>query len=135
MYQIVIPSKLCVHPWTGLEFRGFGVLKCKAYFGKNRVSLFFFKILYVSSIVAIISLLGSVLKVIEKLRPFARRSVLTWVNCLEHISITHFFLSVVFGLLYSCWQIHKIFVYISFLLVQKISYTIFHKSFLQDGTQ
>ena len=42
-----------------------------------------------------ISLLGSVLEVIEKLRPFARRSVSIWVNCLEDILITHFFLSVI----------------------------------------
>ena len=48
-----------------------------------------------SSIVAMISLLGSVLEVIEKLRPFARRLVLIWVNCLEDTLITHFFLSVV----------------------------------------
>ena len=48
-----------------------------------------------SSTVAMISLLGSVLEVIEKLRPFARRSVSIWVNYLEDILITHFFLSVI----------------------------------------
>ena len=42
-----------------------------------------------------ISLLGSVLEVIEKLRPFGRRLVSIWVSCLEDISITHFFLSVI----------------------------------------
>ena len=44
---------------------------------------------------AMISLLGSVLEVIENLRPFTRRLVLIWVNCLEGISITHFFTSVI----------------------------------------
>ena len=39
-----------------------------------------------------ISLLGSVLEVIEKLRPFATRSISIWVNCLEDILITHYFL-------------------------------------------
>ena len=48
-----------------------------------------------SSTVAMISLLGSVLEVIEKLRPFGRRLVSIWVSCLEDISITHFFLSVI----------------------------------------
>ena len=72
----------------GLEF-----LKCKTYIGTNRVSLFFFKILY--CIVAMISLLGRVLEVIEKLRPFPRRLVSIWVNCLEDILRTHFFLSVI----------------------------------------
>ena len=46
-----------------------------------------------SSIVAMISLLGSVLEVTEKLRSFTRRSFSMWVNCLEGILITHFFLS------------------------------------------
>ena len=41
-----------------------------------------------------ISLLGSVLEIIETLRYFVRRWVLIWVNCLEDILITHFFLSV-----------------------------------------
>ena len=41
-----------------------------------------------------ISLLGSVLEVIEKFRPFARRSVSISVNYLEDILITNFFLSV-----------------------------------------
>ena len=41
-----------------------------------------------------ISLLGSVLEVIEKLRPFSRGSVSIWVNCLDEMLITHFFLSV-----------------------------------------
>ena len=44
---------------------------------------------------AMISLLGSVLEVIKKLRPFERRSVSIWVNYLEDILITHFFLSVI----------------------------------------
>ena len=67
-------------------------MKCKTYFGMNRVSLFFFKILYC---IFYSSYLGSALEVVEKLRPFARRSVSIWVNCLEHILITHFFLSVI----------------------------------------
>ena len=89
-----------------------------------------------SSIVAMISLLGSILKVIETLRSFARRLVLIWVNCLEDILITHFFLCYISGTL--CYfvlsdQFIK-FLYMSFLLNQKISYTSFHESFLQDGT-
>ena len=55
-----------------------------------------------SSIVAMISLLGSVLEVIEKLRPFASRKwVSIWVNCLEDILITHFFLCYISGALSS----------------------------------
>ena len=54
-----------------------------------------------SSTVAMMSLLGSVLEVIEKLRPFARRSVSIWVNCLEDILITHFFLCYISGALSS----------------------------------
>ena len=48
-----------------------------------------------------ISLLGSVLEVIEKLKPSAR-SVSLWVNynCLEDILITHFILSVILVALY-----------------------------------
>ena len=34
-----------------------------------------------------ISLLASVLEVIDKLKHFVRRSVLIWVNCLEDILI------------------------------------------------
>ena len=44
-----------------------------------------------SSIVAMISLLDSLLEVIEKLRPFARRSTLIWVNCLEDIFLDFLF--------------------------------------------
>ena len=39
--------------------------------------------------------LGSVLEVIEKLRPFVERSVSIWVNYLEEILVTHFFLSAI----------------------------------------
>ena len=46
-------------------------------------------------IVAVLSLLGSVLEVIEKLRLFLRKLVLNWDNCLEDILIAHFFLYVV----------------------------------------
>ena len=67
--------------------RRFGILKCKAYFGTNRVSLFFFKILYC------IFYSSYVLEIIEKLTPLARKSVSLWINCLEDILITHFFLS------------------------------------------
>ena len=71
------------------------MLKCKAYFGTNRVSLFFFKILYCIFYSSYDIFIRCVLEVIEKLRPFARRSVLIWVNCLEDILITHFFLSAI----------------------------------------
>ena len=64
-------------------------MKCKTYFGINCISLFFSRPFTVSFIVAMISLLGSLLKVIEKLRPFARRSVGIWINFLEYILITH----------------------------------------------
>ena len=85
-----------------------------------------------------ISLLGSFLEVIEKLRPFARRLVSIWVNCLEDILITHFFLSAILVALLCV----TLFLLISslnfriclFLLIQKISYTNFHESFLRDGT-
>ena len=55
----------------------------------------FSRSLTASSIVAMISLLENVLEVIEKLRPFARRSVSVWVNYLEDMLVTHFFLSVI----------------------------------------
>ena len=70
-------------------------MKWKAYFGTNRVSLFFFKILYCIFYSSYDIFIRRVLEVIEKLRPFARRSVLIWVNCLEDILITHFFLSAI----------------------------------------
>ena len=70
-------------------------MKCKAYFGTNRFSLFFFKIFYAIFYSSYVSLLGSVLEVIKKSRPFVRGSVSIWVNCLEGILITHFFLSVI----------------------------------------
>ena len=73
----------------------FGVLKCKAYFGMNRVSLFFFKILYCIFHCSYDIFIRQFLEVIEKLRPFARRLVSIWVNCLEDILITHFFLSAI----------------------------------------
>ena len=92
---------------------------------------------YASSTLAMISLLDSVLEVIEKLRPFARRLVSIWVNCLEDPLITHFFLSVI---LVALWV--ALFLLINslnfriclFFLIQKIFYTNFHESFLQDGT-
>ena len=59
-----------------------------------------------------ISLLGSVLEVIKKLRPFARRLVSIWVNYLEDILITHFFLSVILVALSVAL----------FLLINKFSY-------------
>ena len=79
----------------------FGVFKCNADFGTKRVSLFFFfsRSFTASSIVAKIPLFGIALELIEKLRPFARRSVSTWDNCLEEILITHFFLSVILAAL------------------------------------
>ena len=49
----------------------------------------------VTSTVAMISSLGSVLEVIKKSRPFARRSVSIWVNCLDEILLTYFFLSAI----------------------------------------
>ena len=52
-----------------------------------------------SSIVAKISLVGSVLEVIEKLRSFVRRSVLIWVNYLKDILLTHFFICYISGAL------------------------------------
>ena len=88
MYQIVILSKLCAHPRTELSLGGLEFWSVRLI--KNRVSLFFFKINYWSSIVAMIFLLGTVLEVIEKLRLFLKRSVLIWVNYLEDILITHF---------------------------------------------
>ena len=59
------------------------------------VSASSFSWLFTASSTVAISLLGSVLEVIEKLRPFARISVSIWVNCLEDILVTHFFLSVI----------------------------------------
>ena len=42
-----------------------------------------------------IYLLGSVLEVMEKLRPFVRRLVSIWVDCLEDMLITPLFQSVI----------------------------------------
>ena len=49
-----------------------------------------------------ISLLDSLLEVIEKLRPFARRSTLIWVNCLEDI-----FLDFLFSTFYTVKTLRK----------------------------
>ena len=56
---------------------------------------FFSRSFTASSIVSMIYFLGSVLEVIEELRPFARRSVSIWVNYLQDILIAHCFLSVI----------------------------------------
>ena len=112
-------------------------MKCKFDIGTNLVNLFFSKSVTASSIVATIFLFGSVLEVIEKLRLFVKRSVSIWVNCLEDTLITHFLLSVI--LVAFCVTLFLLinslnFVYVSFLLIQKISYIIFYESFLQEGT-
>ena len=70
-------------------------MKCKEHFSTNCVSLasFFSRSFTASSMVNLTSLLDSILEVFQKLRPFARRSILIWVNFMEDILITHFFLS------------------------------------------
>ena len=66
-------------------------------------------------IVAVIPLFGTALEVIEKLRHFARRSVSTWVNCLEDILITHIFLFVILVAFYVTL----------FLLINSLNFCIF----------
>ena len=82
-----------------------------------------------SSIVAMISLLGNVLEVTEKLRPFARRSVSIWIICLKDKYITSLFLSAILVAL--CATL--------FLLIYSLNFRIclffvnskeFHQSFL-----
>ena len=80
--------------WGGLEFWSVRLLVARIV-SASPFSRFF----TASCIVAMISLIGSVLEVIEKLRSFARRSVSIWVNCLKDILITHFFLSVILAAL------------------------------------
>ena len=65
-----------------------------------------------SSILAMVSLLGSVLEVIEKLRPFARRPISKWVNYLKDILIIHSFLSAILVAL--C---HNLFLLIIYFLI------------------
>ena len=70
-----------------------------------------------------ISLSSGILEVIKKFRPFARKTVSIWVNCLEDRLITNFFL---------CIMLVALFVTL-LLLYQKTSYTNFDESFPQDG--
>ena len=123
MYQIVILSKLCGHLGQVI-LRRFGVLKCKTYFGTNRVSLFFFKILYCIFYSSYDIFIRRVLEVIEKLRPFARRLVLIWINCLEDINNPFLFICYISGAL-CCFILADQFI--------RFSYTTFHESFLQDS--
>ena len=67
-------------------------LSQERYHGTNRIRIFFSRSFTASIIEILMSLLGSVLDLIEKLRPFARRSVSNWHNCLEDILITYFFI-------------------------------------------
>ena len=82
------------------SFQMFEILKSQAYFGKNRVSPFIYKILCCIFYSSYAFLCSSVLEVIKQLKPFERRSVSIWVYCLEDILTTHFFLS--FMLLVLC---------------------------------
>ena len=77
--------------------------------------------------------LGSVLEVIEELRPFARRSVSIWVNYLQDILIAHCFLSVILVAL--CVTLFLLINSLNFrICLFFVNYTNFHESFLQDGT-
>ena len=67
--------------------------KFKDYFWPNCVNHFFFKILYCIFDSSYDVQLGSVLEAVEKLWPFARRSVSNLDNCLQDKLTTHFFLS------------------------------------------
>ena len=89
MYQIVILSKLALILGQVI-FRRFRIFKCKAYFGTNHVSLFFFKILYCIFYSCYI-FMWRFFRSNWEVRPLPRRLVLIWVNCLEGILITHFF--------------------------------------------
>ena len=60
------------------------------------------------SVVTMISLLGSVLEVTENLRPFAKRSVSIWVDCLKDMLITHFVLSVILAALGTSEKLRRI---------------------------
>ena len=132
MYQIAIFSKLFAHPWTGylgnLEFQSVRLTSARIASASS-----FWRFFTASSIAAMISLLGYLLEVTEKLRPFARRSVSIWVICLEGKNITSFFLSAILVVL--CVTL--------FLLINSLNFRIclffvnskeFHKSFRQDGT-
>ena len=62
----------------GLEFRSVRLTLARIVSASS-----FSSSLTASSIAAMISLFGSALEVIQKLRSFATRSVSIWVNCLE----------------------------------------------------
>ena len=78
----------------------------------------FLKSFISSSIIAMICLLGSFLEKLEKLKPFQKRSVSIWVDCLEDMLITYFFVSVillvVFVNFYHC-SVDQILIYVFFV--------------------
>ena len=71
--------------WWSLEFRSVRLILAQIVSASS-----FSRSSTAYSIVAMISLLGSVLQIIETLRSFARRLVPILVNYLEDILITHF---------------------------------------------
>lgn len=128
MYQISIffqNSFKALHVSLEIYLQEVQNQECKAYFGT-----IFSRYFTASSVVVTISLLGSVLEIIEKLTSITRRLVSIWVNCLEHIK--NQFLFIYYDSSFLCFfvladQFIK-FVYTSlFLLNQKISYFNFDK--------
>ena len=70
-------------------------MKWKAYFGMNRVSFFFFKILYYIFFSNYDMVIRQCFRSNWEVKALSRRSVLIWVNCPEDILIIYFFLYVI----------------------------------------
>ena len=73
--------------------KSFRIFKCKVYFSTNCASLFFSSSFTASSIVAMISLLGSVFRSNWEVKTPCEK-IWEWFKCPENIWITHFILHV-----------------------------------------
>ena len=112
----------------------FEILICSSYFGRNRVSFFFFKTFCCIFNSSYDIYIREYFRSNCEMRSFARRSVLIWVNCLEDINNPFLFISFVGSTLCFFFLLSNLSVsiYASILLRQKSLYTYLDESFLSD---